>query len=371
MENFGNKFCVLRVAKIKNPGQLLASAEHNLREQHPPNADPLRSESNQNLGSTNSSKELLALVDQRVASADKKDSKAIHCMEYVVSASPAMLAAPDFDQKQYFWDTLDWIKSRHGAENVVSACIHYDETTPHLHCHIVPIVQVAEKTRIRNIAVGGGKRENREFVEPAHTLLSANQQFGGPGKLSEMQTDFAEKVGKIHGLERGKKRYKGDEPKIDHVHYNDFKVNSMAVVGEKLQELTNTSSNLAKIEAEILDKSSQKQGLDEKIKADLSSIEAERLKNAETAARLMSYEAIIDNTIQKLRDTEKAQNAAISAEKQALSAEKQAFEGEKKSFATSKESSYKAIKFVKDKIKNQQKKLTEDRNALEDREATL
>ena len=36
------------------------------------------------------------------------------------------------EQDAYFRDALDWLKGRHGAENVVYAGIHRDETTPHL-----------------------------------------------------------------------------------------------------------------------------------------------------------------------------------------------------------------------------------------------
>lgn len=55
--------------------------------------------------------------------------------------------------------------------------IHRDETTPHLYAYIVPIDE-------------RGRLNCRAF-------------YGGAGALRLMQTDFAERVGRKHGLERG------------------------------------------------------------------------------------------------------------------------------------------------------------------------
>ena len=43
--------------------------------------------------------------------------------------------------------TLDWFRKEFGAENVVSAVLHMDETTPHLHVTVVPITHEPPKPR--------------------------------------------------------------------------------------------------------------------------------------------------------------------------------------------------------------------------------
>ena len=45
---------------------------------------------------------------------------------------------PKSEQDAYFRDSLEWLKQRHGAENVVYAGIHRDETTPHMYAYVVP-----------------------------------------------------------------------------------------------------------------------------------------------------------------------------------------------------------------------------------------
>jgi hypothetical protein len=98
-------------------------------------------------------------------------------IEYLVTASPESMASKDRPgQDAYFADALAWLKAKHGAENVVHAGIHRDETTPHMYAYVVPRV--------------GDKLNCRAFL-------------GGAKALSAMQTDFAQRVGRPHGLERG------------------------------------------------------------------------------------------------------------------------------------------------------------------------
>ena len=73
--------------------------------------------------------------------------------------------------------SLGWIENRHGKENVLSAMIHRDETTPHMTVMTIPLDD-------------RGKLNCRSFV-------------GNKKALSDLQTDFAEKVSEKHGLRRG------------------------------------------------------------------------------------------------------------------------------------------------------------------------
>lgn len=45
------------------------------------------------------------------------------------------------EQTEYFKKSLDFIKERYGEKNLVSATIHYDERTPHMHINFVPVTE--------------------------------------------------------------------------------------------------------------------------------------------------------------------------------------------------------------------------------------
>ena len=78
-------------------------------------------------------------------------------------------------QEEFFEDCVKFFADKYGAENIVSAVVHMDETTPHLHLNLVPITD--------------GKLCSKDLFSPK--------------KLSLLQTELAEVVGKKWGLKRG------------------------------------------------------------------------------------------------------------------------------------------------------------------------
>ena len=83
----------------------------------------------------------------------------------------------------FFRDCLRFHEERFG--HIVSAVIHYDETTPHLHVISVPLTP-----------------DNR---------LSARDVIGNKAKMSKTQDSFFEQVGKSYGLKRGIRMMDGQE----------------------------------------------------------------------------------------------------------------------------------------------------------------
>lgn len=46
----------------------------------------------------------------------------------------------DFDFEQWKKENVEWLQSYFGKDNVVSAVLHMDETTPHIHAVVIPMV---------------------------------------------------------------------------------------------------------------------------------------------------------------------------------------------------------------------------------------
>jgi hypothetical protein len=85
----------------------------------------------------------------------------------------------------------DFIGKRYGMENVVSISLHFDETTPHAHVVVLPIVE--KEVRWKNQKGEGVRKEHR---------LCANDLTGHKDKLRELQTDIYTHIDKF--LERFK-----------------------------------------------------------------------------------------------------------------------------------------------------------------------
>lgn len=203
------KFAILRTQKLKDKNSIRRSLKHAFREQETPNANAELKLENTHLGAS-SAQEAMDGINQRLPEKVRKNG--VLAIEYLMTASPeAMQGKSREEQDRYFTDCLEWLQKRHGAENVVYAGIHRDETTPHMYAYVVPI---DEK----------GKLNCRAFL-------------GGAKALNEMQTDFASKVGKPNGLERG---IEGSKAK--HTRVKDFYRNlerprvDMGKLNEQLNE---------------------------------------------------------------------------------------------------------------------------------------
>lgn len=171
-------YAIIRAKKLKTMGAVSRSAQHTFRMQPTPNADPALTGRNRTVGAKGSDQILAALV-RTLPTKRRKD--AVLAIEYLVTASPEAFKRHggrlDDMGDGYFADALKWLKTRHGAENVLSATIHLDESTPHMVVYVVPMT--------------------------ADKRLSCRDFLGGPQKLRAMQTSFHSKVGAQRGLERG------------------------------------------------------------------------------------------------------------------------------------------------------------------------
>lgn len=73
-----------------------------------------------------------------------------------------------------------WIAEKHGGmDNVIAISNHFDETNPHVHVIVVPIVEKTVKWK--NQRGEGERKENR---------LCARDFTGHPDKLRQLQTDY-------------------------------------------------------------------------------------------------------------------------------------------------------------------------------------
>ena len=190
-------FCILRTAKLRTDGNVAGSISHALRARETPNADPeIENWTNFNKKGEDGISHIPDNVfDQAMAryrkTLPKKIGKGrVPCIELLATVSPEVMAKPGFKITDYLNDCDHWAEEVFGKENVFLKVHHKDEKTPHSSIFIVP--KVIKK------------------YKDGHTeeVLAAKQWLGGREKLSKLQDDFFEKVGKKYGLERGIKNSK-------------------------------------------------------------------------------------------------------------------------------------------------------------------
>lgn len=94
-------------------------------------------------------------------------------------------------------DNLNWLKETFGEENLVSAVLHMDEKTPHIHATIVPIV-TGERRKVKNkteIVIEKYKKKN-----PNSNRLCADDVMAR-NQLKHYQNTYAMAMAK-YGLKK-------------------------------------------------------------------------------------------------------------------------------------------------------------------------
>lgn len=116
-------------------------------------------------------------IDNEIKAAGAKArSNSVLALDTIYTASPQFFQErTNAENDKFFQDCLKFHESHFG--HIISAVVHYDETTPHLHVISVPLT-----------------KDNR---------LSARDVIGNKAKMSKTQDAFFEQVGKGYGLERG------------------------------------------------------------------------------------------------------------------------------------------------------------------------
>lgn len=110
------------------------------------------------------------------AAGAKPRSNSVLALDTIYTASPEFFQGKTNQQNDdFFKDCLQFHQER--FRHIISAVVHYDETTPHLHIISVPLT-----------------KDGR---------LSARDVIGNKAKMSKTQDQFFEQVGRRYGLARG------------------------------------------------------------------------------------------------------------------------------------------------------------------------
>lgn len=178
----GNKvgYAVVHMMKIKS-GAVGGIQSHNNREHEPktnPDVDMSRSEDNYDLiPCDNYKRSIKGKLSNLVESSRAVRKDAVVVCNFIVTSDNETMDALGADrQREFFQDSVKWFSDRYGADRVLNATVHMDETTPHLHIGVMPITQDGR--------------------------LSAKAIFTKT-EMKAIQTEFARDVGEKYGLERG------------------------------------------------------------------------------------------------------------------------------------------------------------------------
>lgn len=222
-------------------------------------------------------------VNRRIEDAgiNKVRSNQNTCIEIIFSGSTETMNMLSQDQvNQWAEDTLAWAQDRWGRENVVSATLHCDEKTPHMHVIVVPIVQGQSRRSAaqekRDAAMGVEVKKYN--TDTTRNRLCANEVYTKP-LLYEYHTSYAENVGEKYGLSRGIQAEIGSSKKhMTSIEYNRMLAQEAAEKENLIAELTKDYAAKVQDVANIVQDIDEKKQLQGQIESEIDAVKDELVK---------------------------------------------------------------------------------------------
>ena len=192
------QYAILRFAKYKGP-EISGIEAHNERTKEKyasnPDIDPSRTHLNFHL--IKPERKYRAESERQIAEAGcRTRSDSVRVVEALITATPEFFKGKKrSDLKEFFNEALEFIKQNQTPETIISAVVHLDEKSPHMHLCFVPLTE--------------DKR------------LCAKEILGNKKKLTQWQDKYWEHmVKKYPDLERGES---ASETGRDHIPTSVFK----------------------------------------------------------------------------------------------------------------------------------------------------
>ena len=183
-------FGICRARNLKM-GDLSSTDKHNSRlyeskEDYPPNIDPEKHFSSRYLfeneedysypGEATLQEAIQRRLDINNVKGMRKNSNV--AIEYVLAVND-QTAWDNYSPAAFFQSASEWVEKRHGKGSVVAVAEHYDESNPHMHIIVVPLV--TKDVHWKNKRGEGLKKETR---------IDTRSYTGGREKLRQLQTDY-------------------------------------------------------------------------------------------------------------------------------------------------------------------------------------
>ena len=136
-------YAILRFAKHKGGASKALSAHHErTKDSYASNPDIDLSRTAQNFHLVTPRWSYEQEIRHRIQTAGcrvRKDS--VKFVDTLVTVSPEFAKAHEVEMPEYFRRAFDFLKERVGEENIISAVVHMDEKTPHMHLCFVPLTR--------------------------------------------------------------------------------------------------------------------------------------------------------------------------------------------------------------------------------------
>lgn len=228
-------YAIMRIAKVKAPN-IGGVDKHNERKNKNYSNEDINTELthlNYSLIECESYKSAInEQIQERYTSSRSIRKDAVVGVEVIFTSDKEFFDKLTPEQERlYFEKSLEFLKDFAGEKNVISAVVHKDEKTPHLHCLFTPITN-------------DGRLHFKSFVD-------------GKFEMQKLQDRYYNHISQYFDLERGKS---AEQTKRKHLSVAEYKLET--AINERELELERVSKNTEEIKSKNSDLETQKNELE-------------------------------------------------------------------------------------------------------------
>ena len=285
-------YAILRFAKHKGGASKALSAHHErTKEIYASNPDIDKSRTLQNYHLIAPRWSYGQEIRHRIRMAGcrvRKDS--VKFVDTLVTVSPEFAKAHDAEMPEYFNRAFEFLKERVGEENIISAVVHMDEKTPHMHLCFVPLTK---DKRLSAKEILGNKKNMIRWQDDFYACMSERWpelERGAPAVETKRRHLTPQWYKKVTAMDAKLVKLETALNGINVLNAGKKREEAVALLAQLLPEVESFQVEIQRMQAAVSQSLSMQRCSAEENDALRDELTAERRKSAEQRAKLAVLE---------------------------------------------------------------------------------
>ena len=317
-------YAILRFAKHKGGASKALSAHHERTKEiyaSNPDIDAERTKQNFHLVTPRWSYEQEIRHRIRMAGCRvQKDS--VKFVDTLVTVSPEFAKEHEAEMTEYFNRAFEFLKERIGEENIISAVVHMDEKTPHLHLCFVPLTK---DKRLSAKEILGNKKAMIRWQDDFYTYMAERWpelERGAPAVETKRRHLTPQWYKKVTAMDAKLEKLEMALNGINVLNAGKKREEAIALLAQLLPEVESFQTEIQRMQEAVSQSLSMQRCSAEENETLKDELTAERRKSAEQRAKLAVLEArykqakkLLDKVPREVKNNLHITNNSISEER--------------------------------------------------------
>ena len=285
-------YAILRFAKHKGGASKALSAHHErTKDSYASNPDIDLSRTAQNFHLVTPRWSYEQEIRHRIQTAGcrvRKDS--VKFVDTLVTVSPEFAQEHAAEMPEYFTRAFTFLKERVGEENIISAVVHLDETTPHMHLCFVPLTK---DNRLSAKEILGNKKNMIRWQDDFYACMAERWpelERGTPAVETRRRHLTPQWYKKVTAMDAKLEQLETTLNNINVFNAGKKREEAVALLAQLLPEVESFQAEIQRMQQAVLQSLSMQRCSAEENEALKDELTVERRKSAEQRAKLTVLE---------------------------------------------------------------------------------